>query len=71
MRTALLKWRHSLPWVLFACLVLGCVMAVYTWAYEADRYEAVYTFYAMPDLAGTQRAAPGGLAHAGAGLPAP
>ena len=23
---------------------------------EADRYEAVYTFYAMPDLAGTQRA---------------
>lgn len=55
-RTALLKWRHSLPWVLFACLVLGCVMAVYTWAYEADRYEAVYTFYAMPDLAGTQRA---------------
>lgn len=31
-------------------------MAAYTWAYEADRYQAVYTFYAAPDAAASQKA---------------
>ena len=56
MRKALLKWRHFLPWTLLLCLASGCLMAAYTWAYEADRYQAVYTFYAAPDAAASQKA---------------
>ena len=56
MRKALLKWRHFLPWTLLLCLAAGCLMAAYTWAYEADRYQAVYTLYAAPDAAASQKA---------------
>lgn len=56
MRKALLKWRHFLPWTLLLCLASGCLMAAYTWAYEADRYQAVYTLYAAPDAAASQKA---------------
>ena len=56
MRTALLKWRRALPWVLCACLAAGCAAAAYTRAREQTRYQAVYTLYAMPDIAGTQKA---------------
>ena len=55
-RKALLKWRHFLPWTLLLCLASGCLMAAYTWAYEADRYQAVYTFYAAPEAAASQKA---------------
>ena len=29
---------QKLPWTLLLCLASGCLMAAYTWAYEADRY---------------------------------
>lgn len=56
MRKALLKWRHFLPWTLLLCLASGCLMAAYTWVYEPDRYRAVYTFYAAPEAAASQKA---------------
>ena len=56
MRKALLKWRHFLPWTLLLCLAAGCLMAAYTWVYEPDRYQAVYTFYAAPEEAASQKA---------------
>ena len=55
-RTALLKWRSSLPWVLLACLALGAAMAAYTWTQEKDFYRAVYTFCAQPGQDAAQNA---------------
>lgn len=42
------KWKNALPVICFLCLALTLAMAVYTYQYEPDRYQAVYTFYALP-----------------------
>ena len=56
MSRAACRWRHSLPWIACLCVVVGCAMAVYTWLYEADRFTAVYTFYAQPAGYETEKA---------------
>lgn len=56
MSRAACRWRHSLPWIACLCVVVGCAVAAYTWLYEADRYQAVYTFYAQPAGYETEKA---------------
>lgn len=56
MSRAAWKWRRFLPWIACLCAVVGCAMAAYTWLYEADRFMAVYTFYAQPSGYETEKA---------------
>lgn len=46
------KWRNALPVIGFLCVALTAAMAIYTYRYEPDRYQADYTFFALP--AGTR-----------------
>lgn len=42
------RWRSALPVTLFFCFAMTLAMGIYTWRYEPDRYQAEYTFFALP-----------------------